>query len=286
MNIRDFMKITKTEITILIDIVAVTGFLVAPSSASHIILIIPLLVSGTLASMSASVINNVYDVDIDSRMKRTSSRNRIVHVGNRTFYLIIGIVMLLVSMPVAFFLINPLTSLFILGGFLSYVFLYTIFLKRRTAWNIVIGGIAGSFPAFAGWSAVTGSISLTSIFIGFLVFMWTPTHFWSLAAGNTEDYNNAGVPMLPAVVGIKKGGQWIFVNTVLLVLYSIIPVFVHQIQVGAYYLPIAVLMDVIMLYYVVSSMLGDQMHERFRKAFHASNFYLLVLLISIWIAFI
>ncbi|MEM0155126.1 MAG: heme o synthase [Thermoplasmataceae archaeon] len=286
MNVRDFMKITKAEITVLIDIVAVTGFLVAPSSASRIILLVPLLISGTLASMSASVFNNVYDVDIDSRMKRTLSRNRIIHIGNRRSYLIMGIVMVLVSLPVAYFAINPLTSLFILGGFLSYVFLYTIFLKRRTTWNIVIGGIAGSFPALAGWAAVTGSVSFTSLFIAFLVFLWTPTHFWSLAAGNTEDYSRAEVPMLPAVVGIKRGSQWIFINTLILVLYSILPIFVHQIQVGMYYLPIAVLMDGIMLYFVVSSMLGDHKLEGFKKAFHASNYYLLFILVSIWIAFI
>lgn len=285
MNIRDFMRITKTEITMLIDIVAVTGFLVAPGAISDAFLLIPLLLSGTLASMSASLINNVYDVDIDGRMKRTSSRGRIINAQNRTGYLIIGIVMLAVALPVAFFFINALTMVFILAGFLSYVFLYTIFLKRRTTWNIVIGGIAGSFPALAGWSAVTGSVSPTALFIAFLVFLWTPTHFWSLAAGNAEDYNKAGVPMLPSVVGILRGSQWILANTVILVAYSVLPIFIHSIHVGIYYLPIAGLMDTVLFYFVLTSVVSDHKLEWFRKAFHASNYYLLALLVSIWIAF-
>ncbi|MHB1709023.1 MAG: heme o synthase [Thermoplasmataceae archaeon] len=286
MSLNNFMKITKAEITILIDVVAVTGFLVAPLARTHLVLLVPLLISGTLASMSASLFNNIYDVDIDGRMKRTSSRGAIINSGNKKFYSIIAVLMFLVSIPVALILINLLTMVFILGGFLSYVFLYTLILKRRTKWNIVIGGIAGSFPALAGWAAVTGSVSLTSLFVAFLVFMWTPTHFWSLAAGNTEDYRVAGVPMLPAVVGIRKGAEWILANTVLLILYSMIPLVVTTIHLGIFYIPIAAVMDVIMLYFVLSSMARNYSLDGFKKAFHASNFYLLVLLIAIWIAFI
>jgi protoheme IX farnesyltransferase len=286
MSVSNFMKITKAEITILIDVVAVTGFLVAPLARTHLLLLIPLLISGTLASMSASLFNNIYDVDIDGRMKRTSSRSAIINSGNRKLYSIIAVLMLLVSIPVALIFINLLTTVFILGGFLSYVFLYTIILKRRTKWNIVIGGVAGSFPALAGWAAVTGSVSLTSLFVAFLVFMWTPTHFWSLAAGNTDDYKVAGVPMLPAVVGIRKGAEWILANTILLIVYSMIPLFVSTIRLGIFYIPIAAGMDAIMLYFVLSSMVRNYSLDGFKKAFHASNFYLLVLLIAIWIAFI
>ena len=286
MSVSNFMKITKAEITILIDIVGVTGFLVAPLARSHILLLIPLLVSGTLASTSAALFNNVYDVDIDSKMRRTSSRNTIINLRNRKMYSIIATLMLIISMPVAFVFLNFLTMMFILAGFLSYVFLYTIILKRRTTWNIVIGGIAGGFPALAGWSAVTGSVSFTSFFVAFLVFMWTPTHFWSLAAGNSEDYKAAGVPMLPAVVGIRKGGNWILANTIILVAYSMLPIFITAIHLGIFYIPIAGIMDAIMLYYVLLSMARNYSLEGFKKAFHASNFYLLVILIAIWVAFI
>lgn len=283
MNFKQFSKISKLEITILIDIVAVAAFLSVPDSFSHIVYILPLILAGTLASMSASVMNNAYDVDIDSEMKRTSYRTSIINAGNRWRYVGIAVAMLAASMAVSAILLNPLTAVFILGGFLSYVFLYTIFLKRRTTWNIVIGGIAGSFPALAGWSALMNDVSATSLFIAFIVFLWTPTHFWSLATGNLDDYRNANVPMLPAVVGTKRGGFWIFANTVILVVYSLIPFFTPLVKVGFPYFIIAAVMDILMVYYVAKPYFGNN-DAGYRKAFHFSNFYLLFILVSIWFA--
>lgn len=283
MNFKQFSKLSKLEITILIDIVAIAAFLSVPSSFSNIVLIVPLIFSGTLASMSASIMNNAYDVDIDSEMKRTNYRTEIINSENRNRYIALGVALLAVSMLVSYFALNLLTMLFILGGFLSYVFLYTVFLKRRTTWNIVIGGVAGSFPALAGWAALMNDVSTTSLFIAFLVFLWTPTHFWSLATGNLEDYRNANVPMLPAVVGIKRGGFWIFVNTVILVVYSVLPFFIHLFDVGLPYYVIAAVMDVLMIYYVAKPYFGNN-DKGYRAAFHFSNFYLLFLLVSIWFA--
>ncbi len=267
----------------LIDIVAIAAFLSVPNSFENILLIIPLIVSGTLASMSASILNNAYDIDIDSEMARTSYRNEIINPSNRNLYVSVAVGMLIVSMGTSFYFLNFITMLFILGGFLSYVFLYTVFLKRRTTWNIVIGGIAGSFPALAGWSALTNGISPTSLFIAFLVFLWTPTHFWSLATGNLDDYKNANVPMLPAVVGIKKGGLWILINTVILVVYSIIPFVTTAVKVGVPYFFIAGVMDILMVYYVAKPYFGNS-EKGYRAAFHFSNMYLLLILVSIWFA--
>lgn len=267
----------------LIDIVAIAAFLSVPNSFENILFILPLIFAGTLASMSASILNNAYDVDIDSEMKRTSYRNEIINSGNRSSYVLIAALMLFASMAVSYYFLNPLTMLFILGGFLSYVFLYTIFLKRRTTWNIVIGGIAGSFPALAGWAALTNTVSPTSLFIAFLVFLWTPTHFWSLATGNLDDYRNANVPMLPAVVGLKRGGFWILVNTVILVVYSIIPFITPLVSVGVPYFFIAAIMDIMMIYYVAKPYFSNS-GKGYRAAFHFSNMYLLFILVSIWFA--
>ncbi len=283
MNFRQFSKLSKLEITILIDVVAIAAFLSVPGSFLNIVLIVPLIFSGTLASMSASMMNNAYDVDIDNEMKRTSYRREIISPENRNFFVILASLMLLLSMISAYVFLNLLTMLFILGGFLSYVFLYTVFLKRRTTWNIVIGGIAGSFPALAGWAALMNDVSLTSLFIAFLVFLWTPTHFWSLATGNLEDYKTAKVPMLPAIVGIKKGGLWILVNTLILVAYSAIPFFVHSIQLGTAYYFIAGAMDILMIYFVAKPYFRNA-EVGYRQAFHFSNFYLLFILVSIWFA--
>lgn len=283
MRAKDFLKISKTEITILIDIVAITGFLSVPGSFQHFSLLIPLIAAGSLGSMAASILNNVYDRDVDPIMKRTESRQEVINGSN--YWKMAGLsgAMMFASSVISYFMINALTMLFIWGGFLSYVVLYTIFLKRRTTWNIVIGGIAGSFPALAGWSTLTGSVSFTSLFIAFVVFLWTPTHFWSLATGNVEDYKKANIPMLPAIVGVKKGAFWILVNTAVLVAYSALPIFFSQIHVGLAYYFVAFSMDVVLVYYVVRPFFNDFSMKDFRKAFHFSNLYLLILLLSMWV---
>jgi protoheme IX farnesyltransferase len=275
------MKITKLEITILIDLVAITAFVLVPGSFSHPVILLLLLISGTLASMSASIFNNIYDMDIDIKMKRTSSRSDTLNINTRGYIFSIAATMIIISFALSSVLINLLTALFIFGGFLSYVFLYTVFLKRRTTWNIVIGGIAGGFPALAGWAALTNSVSLTSLFLAFLVFMWTPTHFWNLSINNVDDYRASDVPMLPAIVGIKKTEFWIIVNTVILVFYSLIPLFVPAIKLGLPYLPIAIVMDVALLYYVIRPAFKSYNKKYFRSAFGFSNMYLMILLLVI-----
>ncbi len=280
-KITNFMKITKLEITILIDLVAITAFVLVPGSFSHPVILLLLLISGTLASMSASIFNNIYDMDIDIKMKRTSSRSDTLNINTRGYIFSIAATMIIISFALSSVLINLLTALFIFGGFLSYVFLYTVFLKRRTTWNIVIGGIAGGFPALAGWAALTNSVSLTSLFLAFLVFMWTPTHFWNLSINNVDDYRASDVPMLPAIVGIKKTEFWIIVNTVILVFYSLIPLFVPAIKLGLPYLPIAIVMDVALLYYVIRPAFKSYNKKYFRSAFGFSNMYLMILLLVI-----
>ena len=281
MNLKNFSKIFKIEITFLVDLVAVAAFFSDPYFSSKILYLAPLLISGTMASMSAALFNNIYDMDIDSGMRRTSSRKEILNSGNYRAYFLSGILMLAGAGAISFFLINPLTSLFIILGFASYVFLYTMFLKRRTVWNIVIGGVAGSFPALAGWAAISNNVSLTSLFIAGLVFLWTPTHFWSLAVNNVEDYRMASLPMLPAKIGIRESFSWIFTNTIALIVYSLIPLFTSAIHVGIYYIILAVLMDGILLYLVLIPKLSNFSIKEFRKVFHYSNFYLMFLLISI-----
>lgn len=281
MNFKQFFKITKMEITFLVDLVAVAAFFSDPAFSSHYAMIIPLLISGSLASMSAAVFNNLYDMDIDRKMKRTMYRESIVNSRTYTSTFVYGSVMLIAALAVATLVINPLTSVFIFLGFLSYVLLYTIVLKRRTTWNIVIGGIAGSFPALAGWAAVSNDVSATALFIAFLVFLWTPTHFWALATNSSEDYRQAGIPMLPAVVGIKKGSRWILINSIILVAYSLIPLWFRQIHVGILYFALAVVMGGMILYYVMRPMVHDYSLSEFRKAFHFSNYYLTFLLVAI-----
>jgi protoheme IX farnesyltransferase len=281
LNGRDFSRIYKIEITFLVDIVALAGFLSNPAFSARILLLAPLIISGTLASMSAALFNNLYDMDIDANMNRTSYRSRIVNDKTYKRMFFNGTAMIAVAMLLSIFTINLLTAIFIFMGFLSYTLLYTILLKRRTTWNIVIGGIAGSFPALAGWAAVSNAVSMTAIFIALLVFAWTPTHFWALATNNTEDYKKAGVPMLPSVVGIERTSWIILANSVVLFVYSLLPLFFHQINVGIVYYVLAIVLGIVMLYYSIIPIIRNFSMSDFKRAFHYSNYYLLILLVSI-----
>ncbi|GGM78050.1 protoheme IX farnesyltransferase [Thermogymnomonas acidicola] len=281
MKAREFLGIFKVEITVLIDIVAVSAFLSVPGSTLRLALLAPLLVSGSLASFSSALFNNIYDQDIDGRMKRTEYRTKLINWKTRNLYIAVATLMIALSMAISQIYLNTLTSLFIFGGFLSYFVLYTVILKRRTIWNIVIGGIAGSFPALAGWSSLTGSVSSTSLFLAFLVFLWTPSHFWSLASSRVEDYIQADVPMLPVVKGVKASTRWIFTNTVVLVAYTLIPFFVHM-DLGRAYFPIAIASDVAFLY-LTGRLLVSSDTPSLKRAFHFSNLYLLLILVSVWL---
>ncbi len=288
MKLSEFIQVSKGGITFLVVLVAVTGFLSNPQAISRILYIIPLAVAGTLASFSASIMNNLYDMDIDGKMHRTSYRQDIVNAGNKKALSGIALTFLLVSMLLSYFLINYLTSIFIFLGFLSYFVLYTVILKRRTTWNIVIGGIAGSFPALAGWAAVSGNVSRTALFIATLVFMLTPTHCWSLASYRSEDYKNADIPMLPSVVGIEAGYTWIMVNTAILIIFSLLPLFFIAFNlsmifhVGTAYYVLAVISDAYLAYRMIVIRRRHYAPAQFKSAFIFSNFYLLILLISIW----
>jgi protoheme IX farnesyltransferase len=215
-------NLVKIEIAFLVDLVALGGFFTLSSNWSHLFYVIPLLIAGTLASFSAALFNNVYDTDIDREMKRVSARRETIK-ENRRKYSIIASIMLLASFIIGILFLTLLSVTFILLGFASYVFLYTIFLKRRTDWNIVIGGVAGSLPALAGSAAFSGIISYGSIFIALLVFMWTPTHFWSLSIKYVDDYRKAEIPMLPVTKGVDRTIFWILVNTIILFLVTVIP---------------------------------------------------------------
>ncbi len=281
MNVRGFFKLFKVEITLLVDLVAVAAFFSNPSFSSNIVLIVPLLVSGTLASMSAGLFNNIYDRDIDTKMERTSYRWKILNASNVKPIFSLGIVMVAVSFLISYFVINLLTALLIFSGFLSYVVLYTIVLKRRTSWNIVLGGIAGSFPALAGWSTLSDSLSITAYFIAFLVFLWTPTHFWNLATSHVNDYRKAGVPMLPAVVSATKSEFYVLISSIVLVAYSLVPLVVRSINVGIVYYVFAAALGGVILFTAVKPLLGPVNEKFFKKSFGFTNFYLLILLISI-----
>ncbi len=272
-------NLVKIEIAFLVDLVALGGFFSLNINWSHLFYLVPLLIAGTFASFSAALFNNVYDIDIDGEMKRVSSRRGTIR-ENRRKYSIIALIMLVISITVSVLFLNIVSVIFILLGFASYVFLYTIFLKRRTDWNIVIGGVAGSLPALAGSAAFSGVISYGSLFIALLVFMWTPTHFWSLSIKYVDDYRKAEIPMLPVTQGVDRTIFWILVNTIILFIITIIPAILNFPVLGIFYRLISIPMALFILIPVI--ILYNKRDERsYKMVFSISNFFLMFLLIAI-----
>ncbi|HXY46996.1 MAG TPA: heme o synthase [Thermoplasmata archaeon] len=214
---RDVFELTKPGITALICLVAVGGFLLADPRSIDLARLGILVGAGASASAGAAMLNHYLDQDLDRRMKRTRHRPlaeaRIVHRG---FVFGGGVGLLAVGIGAATVFLNPLTGFSILLGGMTYVVVYTVWLKRRSSWNIVIGGFAGSAPALAGSAAAVGGWTPGVLAFALLVFLWTPPHFWSLALLLKDDYARAGLPMLPRMDDIALSGKVVVVSAALL----------------------------------------------------------------------
>jgi len=224
LGIREIIEISKPRIVILLVITAVTSMfaaskLVGPELDSWGL--IHIIIAGALASAGSSALNHYYDRDIDPLMKRTSTRPIPSGRMKPNSVLIYGLAVSVVSVVYGAITLNYVSAFFIALGIFFYVIIYTAWLKRLNSSNIVIGGFAGSAAAMAGWSAATGSIDILGFLVGFLVFVWTPSHFWCLAMKMKDEYSEAKVPMLPVLIGMQKPSKYILVNTLILIPYSL-----------------------------------------------------------------
>ena len=211
----------------MLDFVAIAALLVAAgptvSIQSLAIPLVALFVAGTLSSAGAGAFNAYLDRDIDAVMARTMNRPiPLGRINPPIRALQFGVLMIGLAAFVSLTMLNLLSTAMILSGAFTYIVVYTILLKRRTTWNIVLGGFAGSFAALAGWTAAGNSIGGPAILMAFLIFLWTPSHFWSLAILTNRDYQKAGIPMLPAIVGEQKASRYIVLNTLLLIPFSLL----------------------------------------------------------------
>ncbi len=198
---RDYISLLKLRIVLLLDATAVGVMIPAAHGHPRVEAVLAVIAGGTLAAGGAHAINCWFDRDIDAEMKRT--RRRPIPDGRIPAWhaLAIGISLVALSFVVLWAWANLLAALLALAGALIYVFVYTIWLKRSTPMNIVIGGSAGAVPPLVGWAAATGRLDLTALALFAVIFFWTPPHFWALAQMINSDYARAKVPMLPAVGG-------------------------------------------------------------------------------------
>ena len=226
LGFKEILEISKPRIVVLLVITAVTSMY----AASKLVLDAPqldywaylhIIIAGALASAGSSALNHYYDKDIDPKMTRTSTRPIPSGRMKSSHVLIYGVIVSCISVIYGYFALNAVSAFFIALGIFSYVIIYTVWLKRLNTSNIVIGGIAGSAAAWAGWSAATGSMDLLGFLVGFLVFVWTPSHFWCLAMKIKDEYAQAKIPMLPVVIGMQRTSKYILGNTLILLPYSL-----------------------------------------------------------------
>jgi protoheme IX farnesyltransferase len=222
-----YLSLAKPKILILVAITALASAIVANQGDILFSMGVLLVLAVVLASAGAALLNNYLDKDIDIIMERT--RNRPLPNGkvSPTKVFLAGVTLIVLSVPLALWL-NYLVALSVVAGALIYVLIYTLWLKRRTSLNIVIGGLAGSCAILAGWFAITTKLSLVPILMASLVFLWTPSHFWSLALAHQESYRKAKIPMLPVTAGVKKASDYILLSSGVLLLVSFLIYFLSS----------------------------------------------------------
>jgi protoheme IX farnesyltransferase len=270
----DYLELTKPRIIVLLLITTLAAMLMAARGLPPVTLAFWTLLGGALAAASAGAFNCVYDADIDALMRRTQNRplpaGRISPSRALAFAMILGAL----SFAVLSLGVNLLAACLSLAGNAYYVFIYTMWLKRRTPQNIVIGGAAGSVPPLVGWAAVTGSIGAPAVLLFVLIFLWTPPHFWALALMTETDYEKAGIPMLPNVAGEGRTKREILVYTLLLIAVSVGAFATHVM--GPLFLAAAVALGARFTYEALR-LFGDDTKRYARRTFTFSLLYLALL---------
>jgi protoheme IX farnesyltransferase len=218
---RDLLELTKPKVQSLLLFTTVTTMEIAGSPSLERIILTCL--GGYLSAGGAGAVNHYYDRDIDAQMKRTATRP--IPAGRITprFALVYGLVLAALSFLLLASTVNLLAACLSFSGFVGYVGVYTIWLKRRTPQNIVIGGAAGAVPPLVGWAATRGSLSWTAVYLFAIVFYWTPPHFWALSLLMKDEYARVGVPMMPVARGERETRRQIVLYTLLLYAISQLP---------------------------------------------------------------
>ena len=271
---RDFLELTKPKVSLLIVFTAVVGMVLASPGMVPL----PTLLFGTLgialASGSAAAFNHVLDRRIDEQMARTRQRPLPTGHLQKRHAVIFASSLALASMLILGLLVNPLTAALTFCSLIGYAMVYTMWLKRATPQNIVIGGAAGAAPPVLGWAAVSNSIDPQALLLFLIIFTWTPPHFWALAIARRDDYAKVGIPMLPVTHGIPYTRLQIVLYTILLVLATLLPYLTGMS--GFIYLGSALLLNARFLYYVLALQRGLR-PELPMRTFKFSITYLMLL---------
>ena len=277
----DLVTLTKPRIISLLLVTTVAPMFITPAGLPSVSLVLWVILGGYLMAGGANAINMWFDRDIDDKMSRT--RLRPIPAGriSATLGLAFGILLGLAAFAIFWYQVNPLSAWLALGGLLFYVFIYTIWLKRTSPQNIVIGGAAGAFPPLVGWAAVTGRLDLAAIYLFAIIFYWTPPHFWALALIKRNEYAKAGVPMMPVVRGEARTKFEMLAYTLMLLPLTLMPTFFGAL--GVFYGVAAALLGARLLWYCIQ-LLREQSSTRVAwRMYRYSLLYLALLFVAMGI---
>ena len=269
---RNYLELTKPKVVLLIVFTSIVGTLLAVPGMPPLGALLWGNLGIALAAACAATINHVLDQKIDEQMART--RNRPLPKGTMTntqaltFAGVLGVA----SMLILWLLVNPLTAVLTFFSLIGYAVIYTVWLKRATSQNIVIGGAAGAAPPVLGWAAVTNSIDPNALLLFLIIFMWTPPHFWALAIARKDEYAKAGIPMLPVTHGVPYTRLQILLYTILLVLVTVLPWLTGLC--GLIYLVSVMILNGFFLYYAIALKITERVGLPF-KVFKFSVQYLM-----------
>jgi len=280
-TIWDYFLLMKPRVMSLVVFTAFIAMIIAPGHI-HPLLGFVAIMCISLGAGSAAVINMWYDLDIDKIMQRTQNRPLVKGTIDPQEALSFGLFLGFFSCLIMAVSVNILSAFLLLSTILYYVFIYTIWLKRTSPQNVVIGGVAGALPPMIGWASVTGNISLESLSLFLIIFMWTPPHSWALALLRRDDYQNCAVPMMPLAKGVNYTKKLILFYSVLMVVSTLAPYFLGISN--SYYLITALILDIIFLYYAIALLISKNdksLNSNSKKLFFYSIFYLFMVFLSL-----
>ena len=279
--IDSFFNLMKPRVMSLVLFTCMVGLLIAPKEVSFINSMLSLL-AVALGAGAAGTLNMWYESDLDALMTRTCLRPIPTGRVTKNQALIFGIILSVASVSLSYYSSNLLSALLLFFTIFFYFFIYTVWLKRRTPQNIVIGGAAGALPPVIGWTIATGTLTIEPIILFLIIFLWTPSHFWALSIYKSDDYKKANIPMFPNIYGVDKTKKNIFIYSLLMLPVIVLPYLINLLSVF-YFLPTLILT----IYYIYlcgtlfKSKSKNDNNLLARKIFLYSIFYLFLIFLFI-----
>ena len=276
--LKSYYHLCKPNVVYMMLICAFVGMLLAEQYVSSYLYLFVSLLGIALCAASAAAINQVIDRKTDASMTRTDQRpipqGELSPMHASVFALIIGIS----GSMILYFFVNTLTMVLTITSLIGYAFIYTVYLKRATPQNIVIGGLAGAAPPLLGWSSITNTIDPYALLLVLIIFVWTPPHFWALAIYRKDEYAKESIPMLPVTHGVEFTKLQIVLYTIILFIVSILPYVV--LMSGIIYLVSALILSSIFMYYAVKLFVSED-NEIAMKTFQFSIYYIFLIFLAL-----